>query len=221
MKGYKTKLIKVSELKAHPKNYREHPEDQLEHIIQSIEQNGFYRNIVLAKDMTILAGHGVVQAVKKMDMQKVPAVVLDIDADSPQALKVLTGDNEIGHLGMVNDRMLTEVLKEIQENDEAGLFGTGYDEMMLANLLYVTRPKSEIESINEAEEWVGMPDFDGIEAYSSKIAVEFRTEADRVRFFKIINAEKHAHRKSFLWPCDVDKDDPVSVKFSPEENDEV
>ena len=212
---YKTQQVNVEELKEHKKNYREHPDDQLEHIIQSIKQNGFYRNIVLAKDKTILAGHGVVLAVKKMKMKKVPAVILDVEPDSPQALKVLTGDNEIGHLGLVNDRMLTEVLKEIQDNDSDGLFGTGYDEMMLANLLYVTRPQSEIETFDAAEEWVGMPEFDGMQTGNeSKITICFLNEADRVQFGKLIGAENRMNQKSIIYPCDREKDDHISVKFS-------
>ena len=90
--------VEINNLKKHPRNYKEHPEQQLEHIIKSIEEHGFYRNIVIAKDNTILAGHGVVQASKLMGKQKVPVIRLDIDSDSTQALKVLTSDNEIGNL---------------------------------------------------------------------------------------------------------------------------
>ena len=47
--------IKLSDLKEHPRNYKTHPEDQLQHIISSIEEDGFYINIVIAKDNTLLA----------------------------------------------------------------------------------------------------------------------------------------------------------------------
>jgi len=217
MKSYKTKLYKLDDLKPHPKNYREHPEDQLEHIQKSIEQHGFYRNIVITKDGTILAGHGVAKACRRMKMEKIPVVILDIDPNSSQALKVIAGDNEISHLGEVNDRMLTNLLKEIQEYDEDGLLGTGYDEMMLANLLFVSRPKTEIENMDHAEEWVGMPDFSGTTPYSSKVTVEFRSEQYRERFFKLVDAVQHSHRKSFLWPAVVEKDDPINVRFESDE----
>ena len=117
--------IEVGKLKPHQRNYKEHPEQQLEHIIKSIEEHGFYRNIVIAKDNTILAGHGVVQASKLMGKQKVPVIRLDIDSDSTQALKVLTSDNEIGNLAMVDDRQLSEVLKDILD-EELDLTGTGF-----------------------------------------------------------------------------------------------
>ena len=54
--------IDIEKLIPHPDNYKEHPDQQLDHIIRSIEDHGFYRNVVIAKDNTILAGHGVVLA---------------------------------------------------------------------------------------------------------------------------------------------------------------
>lgn len=68
----KTELVALSKLKPHPRNYRKHPADQLAHIKASIKQHGFYRNVVVAKDDTILAGHGVVQAAKEMKVKQVP-----------------------------------------------------------------------------------------------------------------------------------------------------
>ena len=157
-KQIEIKYVSVSELKPHPKNYRAHPDDQLEHIIQSIKDNGHYRNVVVAQDNIILAGHGVVKASSKMGLESIPVVQLDVPHDDPKAIKVLTGDNEIAHLGLVDDRLLTELLKEVKDYDMNGLLGTGYDDAMLASLVMVTRPKSEIEDFDAAAEWVGMPE---------------------------------------------------------------
>ena len=82
---------------------------------------------MVAEDSTILAGHGVVIAAKKMGLKTVPIIRLKVAADDPRALKVLAGDNEIGHLGEVNDRALTDLLKDLQ-SAENGLLGTGYDD---------------------------------------------------------------------------------------------
>jgi hypothetical protein len=130
-------------------------------------------------------------------------------------LKVLTGDNEISHLSEKNDRLLTELLKEIKDNAEDGLLGTGYDEMMLANLLFVTRPESEISDINEAKEWVGMPEYqEGQETI--KIVVSFRNETDRDNFITLIGNPSLSGRNgqtwSLWWPP-KEKDDLSSVRF--------
>jgi ParB-like chromosome segregation protein Spo0J len=70
----RAEFVPLASLKPHPRNYRIHPDDQLEHIIKSIQEHGFYRNVVAARDGTILAGHGVVQAALKMGLKGVPVV---------------------------------------------------------------------------------------------------------------------------------------------------
>ena len=175
--------VEIKTLKPHERNYRDHPDDQVDHIISSIKKNGVYRNIVVAKEYTILAGHGVVKALKKLKMKKAPVIRLNISPDSPQALKILTGDNEIGHLGLIDDRLLTELLKEIKEVDPDGLIGTGFDEMMLANIAMVTRNSSEIRNFEEAAEWLGMPEYDAGEK-EFRLTIKFMSMEDRRRFIK-------------------------------------
>jgi len=154
--------VKVEELTPHPRNYRDHPDDQVEHLIHSIRENGFYRNVVTARDLTILAGHGVIKAARKMGLEDVPVIRLDLDPNDPRALKILAGDNEVGRLAMNDDRALTELLKEIGEVDVDGLIGTGFDEAQLAALVMVSRPAEEIEDFDAAAEWAksGMPEYD-------------------------------------------------------------
>lgn len=196
---FKLEILPLEELKPHPKNYRDHPDDQLEHIMKSIQEHGFYRNIVAAKDKTILAGHGVVKAALKLGYKHAPVYRVDIEPDDPRALKILIGDNEIAHLGERNDRLLSELLKQIKDTDTLELLGTGYDEMMLANLIYVTRPASEIQDFNEAAEWVGMPEYDEGES-PFKIVVNFHTEEDRLDFGERLGVKLTEKTKSMWWP---------------------
>jgi hypothetical protein len=211
---FQTENASVADLHPHPRNYRVHPDDQLEHLIQSIKEHGLYRNVVVAKDGTILAGHGVVQAVTKMGLETIPVIRLNIAPDSPAALKVLAGDNEIGHLGEVDDRMFTEILKEIRDTDPFGLMGTGYDDMMLANLLFVTRPESEIASIDEAAHWVGMPEYDP-SGRPVQIVISFRSQEDRAEFARSIGLKikkKEAASWTTWYPW-RESDDLSSVRF--------
>lgn len=206
-----TEIVPLDSLREHPRNYRFHPDDELEHIMESIRVNGFYRNIVVARDGTILAGHGVSRAARKMGFTHVPVKRLDIDPDDSRALKVLAGDNEIGHLSDEDDRALSEILKEIRETDENGLKGTGYDDYMLANLIFVTRPESEIQGFDEAAAWVGMPGYDGV-GEPLKIIISFRTEEDRQEFAKTHGYQITGKTKSVWWPP-KEKDDMKSVRF--------
>lgn len=192
-----TETARITDLKPHARNYREHPDDQLAHIVASIEQHGFYRNVVVARDGTILAGHGVVRAAEKMGRDEVPVVRLDLDPLEPRALKVLAGDNEIANLAEVDDRSLTELLKEINNTDVSGLLGTGFDEQILANLVMVTRPESEIADLGEAAEWLGMPEHDpGGPVW--KIMVSFKSEAERGEFAEKLGL-KFAKKRRTIW----------------------
>lgn len=126
--------VHIDALKPHPQNYRQHSDEQLEHLQQSILENGFYRNIVVANDYTILAGHGVWMAAKRAGIDAVPVVVLPYGPDSNAARKVLVLDNTITRLAFDDDSMLAELLQALRDDPAAGLVGTGYDDTDLAAL---------------------------------------------------------------------------------------
>ena len=132
--------LSIANLKAHPRNYRGHPEDQIEHLRASIRENGMYRNVVIASDGTILAGHGITTAATAEGLSEVPCIRMPFGPDDPAALKILVGDNELGLRAEPDDRALSMILKDLRDADPtAGLTGTGYDDAMLASLLFVTR----------------------------------------------------------------------------------
>jgi aryl carrier-like protein len=151
--------VAVDRLKPHPKNYRTHPPEQIAHLVGSIRAHGIYRNVVVARDNTILAGHGIVEAAKKAGLKTIPVRRLDVDAQDPVALNVLVGDNEIAHLSESDDRVLTDLLRKIKAEGVRNLLGTGFDEMRLAHLLYETRAEGEIKDFNEAAAMAGVPGY--------------------------------------------------------------
>lgn len=211
---HKTELVEIADLKPHERNYRGHPADQLTHITQSIREHGFYRNVVVANDGTILAGHGVVDAATAEGITTIPVVRLDIGPNDPKALKVLTGDNELTRLAEIDDRLLSELLREIKDTDLDGLLGTGYDEQMLANLVFVTRPASEIGDFNEAAAWVGLPAYEEASTIP-KVVVNFDNTEDRDAFLKRLKVKRQRGMGlviSIWWP-DRPREDPVSLRF--------
>lgn len=209
--------VKITDLRPHPKNYVTHPDDEIAHIMESIRKHGIYKNVVATKDGTILAGHGVVKACQRLGMEEVPALRLDIDPDDPRAIQIVIGDNEISHLREVNDRALSELLKGLNEVQDVGLLGTGYDEMMLANLVLVTRSEAEIPDVDAANEWAGAggPEYhegDG----EIKLMLLFRNVEDRDAFIdehEIImdGARKSRETVSVWWPP-KERHDRASVK---------
>lgn len=177
--AYDVEVVAIGDLRPHPRNYKKHPEAQLEHIAESLRAHDFYKNVVVARDGTILAGHGVVEAAKKIGRTHVPVRRLGVGPDDPTALKVIAADNELGRFAESDDRALTEMLRSIAEEAPGGLFGTGYDEQMLAALVMVTRPESEIRNFDAATEWIGMPEFEPVTKRQFILTVQCLSEKAR------------------------------------------
>jgi hypothetical protein len=199
-------LIPIDQLKDHPRNYREHPEDQLDHIESSIRQFGFYRSVVASSDHVILAGHGVVKASRRMGLVHVPTIVLKFASTDRRALKILAGDNEISHMAEIDDRMLSEILREVRDGEERNLAGTGYSDEALKALLMVTRPASEIRDFDEASHWVGMPAYDGSKRNEHKTILIFANEEDQRALERKLGIKPEnvtyisGHTRSVPWP---------------------
>lgn len=211
---FKTERISIEKLSPHPRNYQDHPQDQLDQIIESIKAHGFYRNIIVARDNTILAGHGVVLAATQMGKKRVPVIRLDVDPNDPRALKVLTSDNEINNLAVVDDRALTEMLREIMQTSE-GLGGSGFTGEQLAALTLVTRDATEISDKNAAAEWIGMPAFEPIED-APRLMISFENEEDRETLMELIGNSIIIKRVGKVWTIkwpEKARDDLSSVRF--------
>jgi hypothetical protein len=211
--------LPVDSLRAHPRNYRDHPEDQLAHITRSIEQHGLYRNIVVARDGTILAGHGVVDAARRLGIPEVAVIRLDVDPDEPKAIQVLTGDNEIANLGDIHDRQLVELLRELADHDLELLIGTGFDEQQLNAYDFVSSPPRDLAPDDDSlGEWVGLPGFEP--TAQPRITIKFVDLADRDQFIReVLGSEHHINKRmsddrvwSTWWPAKKN-DDVSAVRF--------
>jgi hypothetical protein len=216
-------MVAVADLKPHPRNYRRHTPEQLMHLEQSLREHGFYRNIVVAEENTILGGHGIVEAAQLKGVTTVPVVRLPYPPDDPRALKVLAGDNEILHFAEVDDRALSEILKEVRDADLTGLLGTGFDDAQLANLVFVTRGAHELAGLDAAAEWVGMPEYEP-QVRAIQLTVFFDTPEDREKALGLLDIthvkryETGTKTWSTWWP-DREMDDAKSILFDAEDRD--
>jgi hypothetical protein len=106
-----------------------------------------------------------------------------------EAAAYLVASNRISEAGGWDDRALADLLKELKDSDD--LAGTGFDERMLANLVFVTRPESEVESFDAASEWAGagMPEHDvdsNGEKAAARVVMNFKTIEDRDQFLDVV-----------------------------------
>ena len=67
----------VNSLTAYSRNARTHSKRQIQQIAHSIKEFGFTSPILINRDQMIIAGHGRVQAAKKLGMNRVPTICLE------------------------------------------------------------------------------------------------------------------------------------------------
>ena len=197
-------MVPIATITRNKKNYREHPRAQVEQIEHSLREFGQYKPVVLSRDSILIAGHGVLEGAIAEGRTEVAAVYMPFLADDPLADKLLIADNELYRQAEDNDRALTNLLKELSES-EVGLDGTGFDEMMLANLVMVTRPESEIADFDAAKEWVGMPGMGEAERKTRvQLIVWCDTEEERNDALQLLEVDVVAKNRatvSIHWPA--------------------
>ena len=115
--------VSITDLQAHPRNYRGHPQEQIEHLKASLAEYGIVKNIGVASDNVILAGHGLVQAARELGYTELPVYRIAMPSTDPKAQKFMVLDNEVSRVAVDDEDKLAILLKEL-END---LLGTGYD----------------------------------------------------------------------------------------------
>lgn len=125
--------VQLSRLKDHPRNYKKHPQAQLDHIAHNIKRDGIWKNVVASKDDFILAGHGVVAAARIAGVRIAPVRRLPYRHDHPRALAIVVADNETAVLGVTDNAALASLLTTIKKADD--LLGTGLTNDDLARLL--------------------------------------------------------------------------------------
>ena len=76
--------VPFADVRSHPRNDGSHPPDEIAHLKQSLTQHGVYRNVVIAEDGTILAGHGVVQAAQELGHTHIAVKRLPYGPDDPR-----------------------------------------------------------------------------------------------------------------------------------------
>lgn len=85
--------VKTSELVPYERNAKEHPQEQVEHIANSIKAFGFRSPIVAWKDGTIISGHGRLLASYKLGLEEVPVIYAD-DLTEEEANALRLADNK-------------------------------------------------------------------------------------------------------------------------------
>jgi hypothetical protein len=123
------KEVSLSALKTPEKNTRIHPEKQINEIRRSLKKWGQYKNIVIDENNLILAGNGLVEAMRAEDIKKAKAVIL-YDLTENEKKKLMMADNKTAGLGIDNLNNIEVIISEL-----AGDFDIpGFDDDVLNSI---------------------------------------------------------------------------------------
>jgi Predicted transcriptional regulators len=127
------KLVPIEKLKPFKNNSRTHSPAQVNQIVTSIEQFGFTNPILIADDMTIVAGHGRFLAAEILGMDKVPCIKLSGLTDEQRRAYVIA-DNQLAEQAGWDKELLK---LELGSLDRSGfdLGVIGFSEKELEKLL--------------------------------------------------------------------------------------
>lgn len=136
-------LKPISELTANPRNARTHSRDQIKKISASIKEFGFIAPAIIDKDGVLIAGHGRMEAAKKLKMTEIPCVIAD-HLTPAQLRAYMLADNRIQLDGGWDEDILKIELSELAALD-FDLSFTGFDVSEVSS--YVRR--AEVDEIED------------------------------------------------------------------------
>jgi DNA modification methylase len=141
--------IETDKLIPYVNNAKLHPEDQVGKIASSIKNFGFRQPLVVDAQNEVIAGHGRLQAAKKMGMEQVPCVRAD-DLSKAQVKALRLSDNRTAQSDWDWDLVKVE-LDELQGLD-FDIALTGFDEGEIDALLAESTPQGNTDEDEVPEE---------------------------------------------------------------------
>ncbi len=129
------------------RNPRTHSEEQVSQIAASIVEFGFLNPILIDTNAGIIAGHGRLQAAKKLALPVVPVVILD-HLTKTQKRAYVIADNKLAlNAGWDEEALAAEMHALNSERFELAL--TGFDDAELEQLM---APLDDVETGNGAQD---------------------------------------------------------------------
>src|SRR3990167_5841013 len=152
MKSLAVVYLPITALKPRERNARTHSKKQISKIAASIERFGFVNPVLLDRNNSIVAGHGRVEAAKKLGWETVPTVRLEHLSDVDLSAYVLA-DNQLATLAGWDKEILRIDLQDlIAVNGEIDVTLTGFDMADIDLILEEGGSKDKPEKIPEVSD---------------------------------------------------------------------
>lgn len=113
----------VAALKPYARNARTHSKRQIEQIAHSIERFGFTNPVLVADDLTIIAGHGRVEAAKRLGMKDVPIIRLSHLSEADRRAYILADNRLAEKAGWDKETLALELQGLIDLNFDVETIG--------------------------------------------------------------------------------------------------
>ena len=120
------KYVEIEKLKKYDKNAKIHTSKQISKLVSSMKKFGVVTPILVDRNFTIIAGHGRLEALKKLNYNKIPVIMLENLSDS-QVRAYRLADNRIAEEAKYNSDILKIELSELTIEDEIEIIDTGFD----------------------------------------------------------------------------------------------
>ena len=144
------KQTNVEDLIPYAANARTHSDDQVNQIAASIKEFGFNNPILVDESMGVIAGHGRLEAAKRLELKEVPTLTLGHLTDAERRAYILA-DNRLAMNAGWDDEMLSAELSRLEGEIDLSLLGFEDDE--LTRLL----DQMTLDEVDEAEDLVPEP----------------------------------------------------------------
>ena len=123
------KELNIDLLKTPEKNTRIHPEKQLNEIRRSLKKWGQYKNVVVDDQFLVLAGNGLVEAMRAEGMKKVSAIIM-YELSENDKKKLMMADNKTTGLGIDNLNNIEALINELSGDFDI----PGFDDEVLNSI---------------------------------------------------------------------------------------
>ena len=111
------KGVAIDKLIPYVNNAKQHSESQITRLASSIREFGFVNPVLIDKDFNVIAGHGRIEAAKKLDLKEVPCLFVEGLTEAQRKAYILA-DNRLSEIGTEWDMdLVTSELEILQELD--------------------------------------------------------------------------------------------------------
>ena len=142
--------VDVNKLIPYERNAKQHSDEQVEKICNSIREFGFISPCLIDNDHNVIAGHGRIMAAKKLGMKTVPCLFVEGLTDEQRKAYTLA-DNRLTELGEWDMVLVQSELADLELSDfDVSL--TGFDSISVDNDEWFDREEKDYDAREEGNE---------------------------------------------------------------------